>query len=164
MYGACLSSTMEGVETGNPSVDAEVAFVRERRRRRRAAIGRRLFRGRERAGELQSLERALGSAPPAWRRSVGLREIAVDSIVGTAETAKATAFDGRFRPPSSSRRRWERLWIAWTRGTPMPPIAVFRINDHHYVEDGHHRVSVAIALGATAIDADVTELVPAGAS
>jgi hypothetical protein len=30
-------------------------------------------------------------------------------------------------------------------GEPMPPIDVFRIGDLHFVQDGQHRVSVALA-------------------
>ena len=40
----------------------------------------------------------------------------------------------------------------------MPPISVYRIGDLHFVRDGHHRVSVALALGHTVIEAHVTEV------
>jgi hypothetical protein len=40
----------------------------------------------------------------------------------------------------------------------MPPISVYRIGDMHFVEDGHHRVSVARAQGRRDIDAYVTEV------
>ena len=40
----------------------------------------------------------------------------------------------------------------------MPPIDVYRIGDLHFVKDGHHRVSVARALGHKDIDAYVTEV------
>jgi len=36
----------------------------------------------------------------------------------------------------------------------------FRLGSEHYVRDGHHRVSVARALGETRIDAEVVELRP----
>jgi hypothetical protein len=78
--------------------------------------------------------------------------------VGTAESAKSLAFDRNFRPPPVSRHRWERLWVAARRGTSLPPISVYRVGDQHFVSDGHHRVSVARALGMAAIDAEVTEL------
>jgi hypothetical protein len=71
---------------------------------------------------------------------------------------EARAFDHSFRPASSSRRRWERLWVAARRGATLPPISVFRLGEAHFVDDGHHRVSVAHALGMTAIDAEVTDL------
>ena len=40
----------------------------------------------------------------------------------------------------------------------MPPIDVYRIGELHFVEDGHHRVSVAWALGDTHIEAHVKEV------
>jgi hypothetical protein len=40
----------------------------------------------------------------------------------------------------------------------MPPIDAYRIGELHFVEDGHHRVSVAWAQGDTHIDAHVKEV------
>jgi hypothetical protein len=40
----------------------------------------------------------------------------------------------------------------------MPPIDVYRIGELHFVKDGHHRVSVARALGHDDINAYVTEV------
>ena len=145
------------METGNLLIDAETAFARQRRQRRAD----RLFSWLRRDGErvrLSALDDALACGPPAVRRRAGLQAIALDSVVGTAEPAKARVFDSRFRAPESSRRRWEHLWLATRRGQAIPPISVFRIGDRYYVDDGHHRVSVARALGMAAIDAEVTEL------
>ena len=145
------------METGNLLIDAESAFARQRRRRRfDRAVG--WLRGRPASVRLTSLDDALGMKPPPLRRIAGLEAISLCSIVGTAEPAKARVFDGRFRVPETSRRRWEALWLAQRRGAAVPPISVFRVGDSHYVDDGHHRVSVAKALGMAAIDAEVTEL------
>jgi hypothetical protein len=148
------------METGNLMVDAQSAFARERRRRRRDRATGWLLRRRRHDGCMARLEEVLGAKPPAIRRRVGLRAVPLESIVGTAEPAKARAFDHSFRPPSTSRRRWEGLWMAARRGAPLPPISLYRLGDRHFVGDGHHRVSVAHALGMTAIDAEVTELGP----
>jgi hypothetical protein len=147
------------VETGNLFIDAQTAFARQSRRRRRERAVNWLRRRPGECGRLASMEQALGAAPPSQRRAAGLQAIPLTSVIGTAEPAKARAFDSRFRPHQSIRRRWERLWIAGRRGAPLPPISVYRVGDDHYVDDGHHRVSVAHALGMTAIDAEVTELV-----
>jgi hypothetical protein len=40
----------------------------------------------------------------------------------------------------------------------MPPIDVYRVGELHFVEDGHHRVSVARAEGDTTIDAHVRDV------
>jgi hypothetical protein len=161
MCGGRLSSILSGMETGNLMIDAQTAFSRELRRRRRGRVTGWLRR-QPGASRLTSLEEALQASPPAARRPVGLSAIPLASIVGTAEAAKTRTFDGRFRPASSSRARWERLWVAGRRGAPLPPISVYRLGDRHFVSDGHHRVSVAHALGMAAIDAEVTELAHSG--
>jgi hypothetical protein len=146
------------METGNLMIDAQTAFARERRRRRRDSALRWLLRRPVCANRMQSLAKRLGRTAPAAGRPVGLRTVALDTIVGTAEEAKLRAFDHRFRPAATSRHRWERIWIAGRRGAPLPPISVFRLGEEHFVIDGHHRLSVAQSLGMTAIDAEVTEL------
>jgi hypothetical protein len=146
------------MDTGNLLIDAQTAFMRERRKRRRARFAGWVLRRPGTAASLQRLDDQLGGAPPAGRRRAGLRAIALETIVGTAECAKAHGFDGRFRPTGTSRKRWEGLWMAERRGTPLPPISVYKLGDAHFVNDGHHRVSVARALGKAAIDAEVTEL------
>lgn len=52
----------------------------------------------------------------------------------------------------------ERMWMAGRRGASLPPVALFRVGERNFVADGHHRLSVAHALGMAAIDAEVTEL------
>lgn len=146
------------MDTGNSIIDAQSAFARERRRRWREQISRRLTRRRRGPSRLACLDQALRGAQLANRYPVGVRAIPLASIVGTVEPAKAEDFDNRFRPPLSSRQRWERLWVAGRRGAPLPPISVFRVGEQHFVGDGHHRVSVAHALGMAAIDAEVVEL------
>ena len=56
------------------------------------------------------------------------------------------------------RQRWEQLDLAERDGAVIPPIEVYRVGDMHFVIDGHHRVSIAIATGATTIEAYVTEV------
>ena len=56
------------------------------------------------------------------------------------------------------RARWERINAAQRRGEGMPPIDVLRVGDLHFVDDGHHRVSVARHVGHDVIDAYVTEI------
>ena len=160
MWQAGLSSILYCMETGNLMIDAQTAFSREQRRRRRLrALGR--LTGRSHRC-LRVLEQALGASPPRGRRPTGLEAIPLASIVGTAESAKARTFDAGFRPVPSSRRRWEGLWIAGRRGAALPPISVYRLRGEHFVLDGHHRVSVANSLGMASIDAEVTELAHSG--
>ena len=99
-----------------------------------------------------------GWAAVAPRRRLGVQAIAVASIAGTTDPHKAAAFDRELRPPQWSRERWKQLYVTAQRGTPLPPVSVYRVGDRHFLRDGHHRVSVARAIGADAIDAHVVEL------
>jgi hypothetical protein len=91
------------------------------------------------------------------QRQLGLQTIPLDTIVGTAEERRD--FDRHFRPTSNRvRERWEQLALAERRGEAIPPIEVYRIGGLHFVSDGHHRVSIAVATGQQTIDAEVTEI------
>jgi hypothetical protein len=110
-------------------------------------------------GDLAYLADDTGWAASSARRRLGVQPIAIDSIAGTSDRHKAAAFDRDFRPPDWSRGRWTQMYQAAQRGAEMPPISVYRVGEQHFVRDGHHRVSVARALGAAAIEAHVVELV-----
>jgi hypothetical protein len=126
------------------------------RRRRRA---RRLARLRGRAPErLDVLDDRAGWAATAERRALGVQLIAIASVTGTAETLKARAFDGAFRPEAESAEHWKRLWLAQAHAAALPPISVYRVGGEHVVRDGHHRISVARDHGLLTIEADVVEL------
>jgi hypothetical protein len=90
-------------------------------------------------------------------RRLGLQVIALESIVGSVDRTKD--FDRSFRPRTPrTRERWERLARAQRRGETIPPIDLYRVGGLHFVRDGHHRVSVAIALNLRSIEARVTEV------
>ena len=90
-------------------------------------------------------------------RNIGVDSIELDSIVGTVDRGRD--FDRSFRPTSHRvRQRWEKIAVAMRKGESMPPISVYRIGSMHFVEDGHHRVSVARQMGMDRIDAYVTEV------
>jgi hypothetical protein len=142
--------------TGLLLTDAQHAYTTVARQRRLAALRRRLERRPRDDGRLPCL--AADVEAGAQRRTLAIQEIALDSIVGTTEADKAQAFDDRFRPPEWSRGRWQLVWMARSRGTALPPISVYRVGDRHYVCDGHHRVSVARALGESTIEAEIVVL------
>jgi hypothetical protein len=142
-------------------LDAERSFRRLARQRRRTALGRRLHHLPPDGDRLAYLADDTGWAAVAGRRAIGVQTIAVESIVGTVDGHKSVAFDGSFRPPRWSRGRWTLMYLAARAGTRLPPISVYRVGGDHFVRDGHHRVSVARALGTGAIDAEVVELRPA---
>jgi hypothetical protein len=135
-------------------VEAEQAFGRVARARRRAALFNRL---RRRCTECHRLaihdERTLARRGPA--AGSGMREIELDAISGTLEPNRASQFDRDFRPAAPTRSRWQRVWLAEHRGTVLPPISVIQVGSTYAVRDGHHRVSVAKARGALTITAIV---------
>ena len=139
--------------TGSGPIDAERAFAREARARRRAGLARRLRREPATCSRLAVLD-ARGTVRAAVAR--GVQEIPLQAICGTLEPSRAQLFDGAFRPTAKARERWQRLWLAEHRGRTLPPIAVVPVGDGYAVRDGHHRVSVARARGALTIDAVVT--------
>ena len=141
------------LETGSARIDAERAFSREARARRRRAWLRRLRGLPAACNRLAVIDENAFAAGPAGRTA--LREIPLCSIQGTLEPSRAVQFDGDFRPAPIARPRWERVWLAEQRGAALPPISVVAVRDGYAVRDGHHRISVARARGALTIDAQI---------
>jgi hypothetical protein len=134
--------------TGSAHIDAERAFDRAARGRRRAALARFLRRQPASCLAVHDPRRARVTMPRG-----GVREIPIDAISGTLEPSRAAQFDRDFRPAKVARARWQRVWMAEQRGSVLPPISVVPIGDEYALRDGHHRVSVARARGALTIDA-----------
>jgi hypothetical protein len=141
-----------GNGNGWAAADAERAFGRAVRARRRASFARRVLR---RCIDCARL--AVVDADDARGSSVahGVRDIALDAIVASLEPNRAAQFDSEFRPAPPARRRWLSVWQAEQRGTVLPPISVAPVGDAYAIRDGHHRVSVARARGALTITAVV---------
>ena len=145
------------MSTGVPREDARVAFDRERRRR---ALGRIVAKLRSEPDDVSYMlpfEEVVGALGRTGERDLGVQLIPLDSIVGTVDRGRGE-FDRDFRPSADVRARWERIAAARRRGEMMPPIDVYRIGELHFVQDGHHRVSVARAHGDTDIEAHVREV------
>jgi hypothetical protein len=135
-------------------MEADRAFTRARRARRRSALIALLRRGRACACLAVS-----DAAVPRGRRSAvgghGVREIPLEAIRSTVEPNRARQFDCGFRPAAQARARWQRIWLAEQRGAVLPPISVVQVGDGYAIRDGHHRVSVARARRAVTITASV---------
>jgi hypothetical protein len=145
-------------DTGLPQTDAQFDFVRARRRRALSRLAARLRGEPSDVNVILPFEEVVVALGRRGERRLGLETIELDSIVGTVDRGRE--FDRRFRPTSGRvRTRWERIATAQRRGQAMPPIDVYRIGELHFVRDGHHRVSVARALGYRVIDAYVTEVI-----
>ena len=143
------------MSTGFPDADARSDFDRERRRRALANIAARLRSEPDDVSEMLPFEEVVGALGRGGEHDLGVQVIPLESIVGTVDRSKRD-FDRKFRPATPGvRERWERIAAARRRGDAMPPIDVYRVGDLHFVKDGHHRVSVARALGDTDIEARV---------
>jgi hypothetical protein len=144
-------------DTGFPAADVENDFQRARRRQVLARLANRLRREPDDVNLILPFDEVVAALGLKGERRLGLQTIPLDTIVGTVDSSRD--FDRRFRPTSGRvRERWERLALAQRRGEPIPPIDVYRVGDMYFVQDGHHRVSIAIATGATTIEAYVTEV------
>jgi hypothetical protein len=149
---------MKRMSTGLPREDAKGIFDRERRRKALASIVDRLRSEPDDVSSMLPFDEVVAALGRVGERDLGVQEIALDSIVGTVDR-RPGEFDRSFRPASPQLRgRWESIAAARRAGKPMPPIDVYRIGELHFVQDGHHRVSVARALGDTHIDARVREV------
>lgn len=81
-----------------------------------------------------------------------IRSVPLDQIVGSEN--RTADFDVCFRPVNRALRdRWRRVAVAMESGVALPPVDLIETHLGYFVRDGHHRVSVARALGLREIDA-----------
>jgi hypothetical protein len=139
-------------------VDAQHDFLRARRQATLARLVARLRGLPDDIGTVLPYAEVVAALGFVSEHSVGVEVVALEAIVGTVDRGRE--FDRSFRPTSARvRSRWEHIAAAMRRGEPMPPVDLLRIGEIYFVRDGHHRVSVARALGLSEIDARVTQVV-----
>ncbi|HMQ30151.1 MAG TPA: hypothetical protein PKD53_05455 [Chloroflexaceae bacterium] len=98
--------------------------------------------------------RCLGAAEQRGGRDMGHQTVAIGEIVGSE--GRTRDFDRAFAPISErSRDRWMSVAQARFRGRALPAVLLVRAEDGYYVRDGHHRISVARALGEEFVEAEV---------
>ena len=87
------------------------------------------------------------------KRFMGIQDIRLDKIIGTL--GRETDFDKSFRPLKKHLRdRWVSAFLRLAADR-WQPITVHKVGEFYYVEDGHHRVSVALSTGMIFIEAEV---------
>ena len=138
------------------------------KRKRNAEV---LFMEATRRGLIDRLKGILGSGPGSLAqldlsRTTGEesqsgqavpRTVALKDIRGSVNPGRTHDFDAVFRPLSKrSKERWIGIVNARRGGHRLPRISLIEAKGAYYVQDGHHRVSVANALGDSDIDANVT--------
>jgi hypothetical protein len=80
--------------------------------------------------------------------------VPVASITGTV--ARPGEFDRGFRPLTRrAGRHAEQIARLQAAGVPLPPVRLVRVGGLYFVEDGHHRVAAAVAVGRTTVAAAI---------
>ena len=98
---------------------------------------------------------AIPSDQVRGRHYGGIKCVNLDRICGSM--GRTGDFDHHFHPLDDRLRdRWIRVAMARSQDIPLSAVSLVQVGGCYFVEDGHHRISVARALGETAIDAEVT--------
>jgi len=85
----------------------------------------------------------------------GLKTVPINMIQGSE--ARSEDFDRSFNPLKEyNMHRWMGIAMMRLKGNPLPAVNLIQIGNLYMVFDGHHRISVARALGEEFIEANVT--------
>ena len=88
-------------------------------------------------------------------RYAGRQTVAIADIRGSE--GRTSDFDDRFNLLSSrTRQRWQSVANAIDDGVRLAPVELIQVGGDYFVRDGHHRISVAAALGLETVEATVT--------
>jgi hypothetical protein len=141
----------------NPSVryEADGAFTQARRRLFfQRILG--FFTGHQ-PENLLSFEQVRDKLKIRGQHYAGTQTIPIDKIVGS--TGRYQEFNRAFLPTQEFiRERWKHIYEVAHSFEGFPAVEVYKIGDAYFVRDGHHRISVLKELGATSVEAVVTEL------
>ncbi len=89
------------------------------------------------------------------RYYAGIQTVSLARIRGS--TGRCRDFDDQFHPLKvHNKNRWLNIAAAQQMRANLPPVVLVRVGDVYFVQDGHHRVSVARAMGQKEIEAEVT--------
>ena len=87
-------------------------------------------------------------------RYAGVQTVPISQIRGSE--GRSDDFDCDFNPlQDHNKGRWLSVAAARRRGKELPPVKLVQVGDVYFVCDGHHRISVARALGQRDIEAKV---------
>ena len=123
-----------------------------RTRGRRGQLWRALTR---RPRHLLALDEIDAVCTPNHDHHAGTRTVPIRQIRGSQ--SRSRDFDPNFNPiQDHTKVRWLSVARARQHGKSLPPVKLVRVEDIYFVQDGHHRISVARALGQQDIEAEVT--------
>lgn len=138
-------------------IDSYSAANDFKKARGRASLEKLMSRITGRSTELLSYEDVRQAARASGVLSQTLVDVPLDSIVGSVNRYKD--FTRTFLPRQDNvEERWISIYKASSDVKGLPPIDLYRIGDVYFVQDGHHRVSVARQMGFESIQAYVTEI------
>jgi hypothetical protein len=114
--------------------------------------------------QLLTLAEVAASCRSLGHSYTGVQQVVLNQILGSASQGRSQDFDANFRPQRAAvKDRCRSIVTARQRGIKMPPIFLVQVGDIYFVEDGHHRISVARAWGEQEIEAKVAAWQVAGA-
>ncbi|HEX6605962.1 MAG TPA: hypothetical protein VF276_03510 [Chloroflexia bacterium] len=104
---------------------------------------------------LRDLAAAEAEATITRRYYAGTQTVPLAAIRGSE--SRGADFDAWFHPlRPHDRNRWLSVATAWHQGLDLSPVELIQMGTHYFVRDGHHRISIAAALGVRDIEANVT--------
>ncbi len=107
--------------------------------------------------QLLELDQVIAGRAVESSHSLGTRPVDIHQIRGTE--GRATDFDDQFNPLKERiRDRWRRIAMAFLKGEALPAVELVEVDGIYFVRDGHHRISVAHAMGREYIDAEVVQM------
>lgn len=112
-----------------------------------------------RCAELCSFDEAIKTFRGAVIGQRKLQDICLQKVIGSV--GRVHDYTPDFLPKiSSDEYRWVQVNRAINGFSGVPPIEVYHLGDHYFVQDGHHRVSVLKSMGIPCVEAYVTEVQP----
>lgn len=106
-------------------------------------------------GRRSSLKMLPGFASFRCAYSRGLKIVPIRRVIGSEN--RSLDYDRYFHPLNErTRTRWMNIALSLLRERVLPPVDLIEVDGFYYIRDGHHRVSVATALGQMEIEAFIT--------
>ncbi len=155
MYSPAVAPAQGMTQALTFDQEIEALYVRARDRGQRGGFWA-MLKGRSRC--LLTLEEVVkgvdASCDGQAHRCHGIRTVPIGQICGSE--SRSSDFDRDFNPlQDHNKGRWLSVAAARRRGKALPPVDLIQVGDAYFVRDGHHRVSVARALGQQDIEAQV---------
>ncbi|AHC16715.1 hypothetical protein [Salinispira pacifica] len=137
----------------NLNLEADEVFRKTYRQGKRRAIMRSIRKDRFLPG-LGPLFRSRLTGGELYR---GILDVKIEDIIGSEDRSADFLFD--FSPRQLwMHSRWKAVYMFMMQSEAPPPVSLIRFGGKYFVRDGHHRVSVARAMGQNFITAEIREI------